>query len=584
MPESVSSERTSDVQPQAAGASYISVQAGDVDPHPSGLAIIASKISPATPARSVLTRRRLSEWFGQQVRARLILVSAEAGYGKTTLLSEFALETRDRCVWYRIETSDGDWITFLSYMVATLRGISPDFGRSTEALLRNVAAMGSSREIVLGQFLADLSALDISRVAVILDDYHLVEASSDVRMIMGRMLERAPDGMYFILAGRGRPNLGLGRLLAQGRVSELTIDDLRFTRAEIVELFSTVYGQPLDDEACQVIATRTEGWAASLQLVSASIAVSQPEEVSAFIDALSGATGPIYEFLAEEVLTRLSTRTQLILTHASLVDHVRPEFVVAALSVTSSEPDRAAVERALDEVETLGLLGHRGNAAGGRRLHPLFQEFLQVHLQRDSSPGQVRAMHHAIATEAIHVDWLLAARHFALAEEPDVAMDVLGSAASEALGTGAWGAAVEIVELMPETSPPTAVKVIQARALISDGFPDNALEVLEGIDRSGLSSEERGLVGLTAAAIHHMNGDAGLLTSEVEAVADDTQVPAPLRDVAVSWRRLLHAISAAASPMPCNHSVTSRLTSVGTDSTTSRCHASQLRVRGAGSR
>ena len=100
---------------------------------------------------------------------------------------------------------------------------------------------------------------------------------------------------------------------------------------EIEQLFSTTYGQPLDDEACRIIAERTEGWAAGLQLVAASIAVSQPSEVAAFISALSGATGPIYDFLAEEVLTRLSPETQRVLMHASFVDRVEPEYVVPHL-------------------------------------------------------------------------------------------------------------------------------------------------------------------------------------------------------------------------------------------------------------
>ena len=299
--------------------------------HSSGLAIIGSKIGPAAPARSVLARPRLVDWFGQHAHARLVLINAEAGYGKTTLLSEFANYTRDRVVWYRLERSDGDWITFLSYLTAALRDIWPDFGQPTEALLRNVAALGSSREVVLAQFLADLSSANTGRVAVILDDYHLVEASPEVRMIVSRMLECAPEGMYFILSGRGTPNLAVGRLTGQGRVHGLNIDDLRFTLTEIDQLFATTYGQPLDSDACRVIAERTEGWAAGLQLVAASIAVSQPHEVGEFIRALSGATGPIYDFLAEEVLTRLSPQTQRVLMHASLVDRVETEYVFVAL-------------------------------------------------------------------------------------------------------------------------------------------------------------------------------------------------------------------------------------------------------------
>jgi DNA-binding SARP family transcriptional activator len=507
-----------------------------------GLAIIASKISPAAPARSVLTRPRLVEWFGRQSGARLILVSAEAGYGKSTLLNEFALQTSDRCAWYRMESSDGDWITFLSHMVAALRELDAGFGAATEALLRNVAAMGPSREVVLGQFLADLNHIAQTRIAVILDDYHFVEESQDVRMILSRMLERAPDGMYFILGGRGRPNLALGRLVAQGRVSELTIDDLRFTRAEIDDLFTVTYGQPLDEAACSVVADRTEGWAASLRLVAASVAVTQPNQVATFIDALSGASAPIYDFLAEEVLARMSTSTQRVLMHAALIDRVRPELVSAALSVSDYAHEAATVGPALDDAEALGLLGSKTRSSnGGRRIHPLFRDFLQAYLGREASVAQIRAMHCAIATAAEASDRLVAAKHYALADMPEDGLRVLGSAAGETLGTGAWGAAVEIVDLMPDTPPPVAVKVIKARALISDGYPDDALVLLSAIDCDILTPEERGLVGLTRAAIHHMNGDGRRVVEEIEEVAADPDVPSPLHEVALTWRQILEA-------------------------------------------
>ncbi len=509
--------------------------------HDSGLSIIASKIGRAVPGRSILSRPRLVDWLLNQGRARLVLVSAEAGYGKTTLLDEFALQTRDTCVWYRMEPSDGDWITFLSYMVAGLRDVWPGFGRPTEALLRNVAAMGSSQEVVLAQFLADLSEVENRRIAVILDDYHFVEKSPDIRMILSRLLERAPSGMYFILGGRGAPNLALGRLLAQGRVSELTIDDLRFTLEEIEQLFANTYGQPLDEAACRTIHERTDGWAASLQLISASIAVSEPSEVASFIEALSGAAGPIYDFLAEEVLTRLSPRTQRILMRASLVDRVDTRYVSAALSADGAEDDAQAVSEALDAAEALGLLGGRTSGSSGRRVHPLFRDFLGAQLRETVSTERIRHMHRAIANAAVTDDWLIAAKHYALARDVDDCMRVLGSAAGEALGTGAWGAAVGILDLLPETVAPPAVKVIKARALISDEQLQAALELMTPIDRADLSPEERALVGLTCAAIHHMRGASAELVAEVEAVASDAATPDRLRDVAISWRQLLDA-------------------------------------------
>lgn len=508
--------------------------------HPSGLTIIASKIAPVSAGRSVMHRPRLVDWFEQQRRARLILVSAEAGYGKSTLLTDYAQRSSTMCVWYRIETSDGDWITFLSYMVATLREVDSAFGRATEALLRHVAAMGSSREVVLAQFLADLGTLDGFGLDVILDDYHLVEGSDDVRMVVSRLLERAPEGMRFILAGRGRPNLALGRMLSQARVAELTIDDLRFTRAEIDELFSTTFQQPLGADDCEVIADRTEGWAASLRLVSASIAVSRPSEVGAFIKALSGATGPIYEFLADEVLTRLSEQNQRVLVHASLIDHVRPDLVSAALSVTTDPPSTEVVRDALGQAEALGLLGDR-DGSGANRIHPLFRQFLAHHLEIAAPPAALRSMHVAIAAAAEPSDWLVAAKHYALGAEPDDAMRVLGSAASEALGTGAWGAAVEIIDLMPDTAAPPSVEVIRARALVSEGRTTEALERLAELEQGHLTPEERGLTGLTTATAHHQLGGSGEVARRVRLIVSDTEVPSRLRDVALSWNEMLRA-------------------------------------------
>lgn len=510
--------------------------------HHSGLSIIASKISPASPGRSVLSRPRLVDWMLNQARARVIVVSAEAGYGKTTLFNEFALQTRDSCVWYRLESSDGDWITFVSYLVAAFRDVWPGFGRSTEALLRNVAAMGSTQEVVLAQFLSDLGDVEDRRVAVILDDYHLVEESPDVRMILSRMLERAPAGMYFILGGRGVPNLALGRLAGQGRVSDLNIDDLRFSAVETERLFQC-HGQPLDPETCRMITERTGGWAASLQLVAASIAVRQPSEVANFIEALSGATGPIYDFLAEEVLTRLSQQTQRMLTYASLVDQVRTRYVTAALLAAGEAVDAEAVERAIEEADALGLITDGGPTSDGLRIQALFRDFLQVHLQRITTPTQIREMHRAVARVAEADDWLMAAKHYAAGEEEAETLRVLGTAAGDALGTGAWGAAVAILEPLPTSAAPPAVKVIQARALISDEHIDDALALLKTIDRSELSAEERALVGLTFATVHHMGGSRRELTAEVEAIAADPGVPEPLHEVAVSWKHILDAMS-----------------------------------------
>jgi DNA-binding SARP family transcriptional activator len=518
-----------------------SVMGSSDDELVSSLAIIASKIAPEPQGRTTVTRERLLGWLERQAGARLVLVSAEAGYGKSTLLGEYSRRSVIPCVWYRIDASDSDWLTFLSYLVATLRQIEPHFGRQTEALLRHVAAMGSSREMVVAQFLAELGDLIDVQVKVILDDYHLAGDSEDVRLIMGRLLEHAPPGFRFILALRGRPNLALGRLTARGLVAELSPEELRFSRPEIEALFGATLGQPLDAHSCDVVEERTQGWAASLQLVSASMAVSRPSEIGAFIDALDGATAPIFDFLAEEVLSRISPRSQRVLLHASLIDDVDPALVTAALTATDEPMERSVVATYLDEARMLGLLGATVEVSSTSRIHPLLRQFLEHQLATSTPPEQMRELHAAIARAAEHSAWLAAAKHYALAGQEDDAMRVLGSAAGEALGTGSWGAAVAVISLMPNASPPPAVEVIKARALLAQGKAVQALHILDKLDSKPLGPSDRALLSLTRATAHHQEGNTVGLAEEVFKIAADNQVEPPLRDVSTAWRQLLIA-------------------------------------------
>ena len=420
-------------------------------------------------------------------------------------------------------------------MVATLRELDPEFGRATEALLRQVAAMGSTRDVVLSQFLADLGTLKGREVLVILDDYHLVSGSEDVRLIVGRLLERAPTDLHLIMSCRVRPSLGLGRLAAQGNVAELTTSDLRFSRPEIEELFAKAYAQPLDAHACDVVVERTQGWAASLQLVSASIAVSRPSEVGTFIEALDGATGPIYDFLAEEVLSRMPPLTHRVLVHASLIDRVAAPLVAAALSVTDAAPDLTTVAAHLEEARVLGLLGGPDSGAPGERIHPLFRQFLQHQLVQATSAELIRAMHLEIARVAEQTSWLASAKHYALAGADMESMRVLGSAAGEALGTGAWGTAVEVVALIPDTTPPPAVEVIKARALTSEGRPDEAIANLRRLDRLPLTADEKALVSLARASAFQMAGESDCLWNEVRVLAETGHSDRVVNRLSEAW-------------------------------------------------
>ena len=475
--------------------------------------VILSKVRIPRQRPVTLGRGRLLGWLDQHAADRVVVVRAEVGYGKSTLLADYARRSAVRCAWYRVEESDADWISFLGHMVAAIRVALPGFGTSTEALLRHVAAVGPTRDIVTSSLLAEMSDLSAERTLVVLDDFHLVGDSDDVRSILRRLLESAPDDWHFAIATRGRPALPIGRVAAQGSVAELRTHELRFTRAEVGELFD-VHLHQLTDDALDVVYERTQGWAASLQLVLASVAASRPSEVEPFIAGLSGAQGPIHDFLAQEVLARLDETTERVLVHASLLDRVTPTLVTAALSVTASPADLPTTSRCLLEAEGLGLLLTADDTNVGSRFHPLLRDFLRHQLERTAVDGQVASMHVAIAVAAEKDDWLAAGTHYARGGQPDDAMRVLGSAAYKALGTGAWGAATAVASSTPGAVPPPAVEVIRARALIADGRAAEALTVLDGLQVQSLAVHDQPLLSITRSAALHTLGRIDELTEE----------------------------------------------------------------------
>ncbi|MDQ3486512.1 MAG: hypothetical protein M3468_02110, partial [Acidobacteriota bacterium] len=151
--------------------------------------IIRSKVQPSPVRAQTLTRDRLLDWLAHHMPERLKLITAEAGYGKTTLLADFSSRGLVPCLWYKLETSDRDWVTFLNYLVAAGRQLSPGFAPATAGLLRQMAAIGATRDVIVGSFISELSQLGDDPVLLILDDFHLVDESEDVQAIVGRLLE-----------------------------------------------------------------------------------------------------------------------------------------------------------------------------------------------------------------------------------------------------------------------------------------------------------------------------------------------------------------------------------------------------------
>ena len=204
-----------------------------------------------------------------QADKRLVLLSAPAGYGKTTLLLDFADAVTAPVAWFNADEDDRDLRSFGEYMLASLRQAFPAAGRATHALLQSTR--GSPDPVILAErFTADLSALP-DALNLVVDDYHLVDESLEVGRFLAALLTRLPSGVRLILVGRTIPSLTpetLSLLAAQGEIAGLGMNELRFTTDEVRELFEQCFNLHLPEAEVTRLAAETEGWIAGIRLTT----------------------------------------------------------------------------------------------------------------------------------------------------------------------------------------------------------------------------------------------------------------------------------------------------------------------------
>jgi len=432
----------------------------------------------APPLRDdTLARERLLDWLSVKIHSRVVLLVAEAGYGKTTLLADFSRRTRIRVLWFRLDSGDRDWLGFMAHLVAAVRVHMPAFGSATASLLREAATRMPSLDAVLDTFLRELGSMPADSTALVFDDVHLVDEAADVKTILRELLARSPERMSFVFASRREPPIRLARLRALGEVAELDTDDLRFDAAETERLFSETYALRLEPAVLAELNRRTEGWAASLQLVRAAIHDRNPSQVRTFISSLSGAEGHLYEYLAEEVIGDLPDDLQQFLMRTSILETV--DLVLGPVAAGVSEDEaRSLIQRG----EKCGLLGRRGQAARYVvRAHPLVRDFLRERLVGSLGLPGVKAIHANVAAAAERGSWQIAVRHYLGASLEADARRVFAASIETILAAGQYESAHQLFGAFEGGGlDGTAGLIVKSRIAQQRGALDEAISLAEG--------------------------------------------------------------------------------------------------------
>jgi LuxR family maltose regulon positive regulatory protein len=310
---------------------------------PSSTPLLMTKLAVPSTRVSLVPRPRLSERLEEGLGRKLILVSAPAGFGKSTLLSAWASDLIGRPLpdaWFSLDSGDNDPERFWRYFITAVDQLQPGSGKTALALLGSPQA--SPIEAVLTTLLNELVDLSTDAVLVI-DDYHLIE-SQTIHEALTFLIDHLPPRMHLVIATRADPSLPLPRLRARGEMTELRADDLRFTSEEAASFLSEVMGLELMAEDIAELEGRTEGWIAGLQM--AALAMRDHADVPGFIAAFAGSNRHVVDYLAEEVLARQSEGLQTFLLETSILDRMCAPLCNAVAGHTDGQTTLERLEQA----------------------------------------------------------------------------------------------------------------------------------------------------------------------------------------------------------------------------------------------
>jgi LuxR family maltose regulon positive regulatory protein len=233
--------------------------------------LIHNKVTPPHYVTPTLRRGRLLDWLHAMSTCRAIVIAADAGYGKTTLLWQWEREVAFPCYWYKLDRNDRDWSLHISYLIEAINQRHPGFGRRAHSMLEQLGGPGSSRPGVAAYLLAEMYEKLTEPCTFIIDDWQFVASVTEVRGLWNQILRDAPPTCRFVFLSRAKPQLQFARFKTHAGYAEMRTNALRFTDREINELFRDIYSDPLDPIDLVELERRTEGWAASLQLVEVSL-------------------------------------------------------------------------------------------------------------------------------------------------------------------------------------------------------------------------------------------------------------------------------------------------------------------------
>lgn len=426
--------------------------------------VLQTKLYIPQPRPELVPRPNLIERLNDGLHRKLTLISAPAGFGKTTLVSNWIYETANRSsanrvAWVSLDEADNDPTRFLTYLIAALQTAQPDMGKTLFTVLQS--PQPPPIEHLLTDLINQLAALP-GRVILALDDYHLIDNRA-VHLALTFLLGHLPPRLHLIILTRSDPPLPLARFRGRGELSELREPDLRFTLDETKAFLNQVMGLDLTPKAVATLERRTEGWAVGLQL--AALALQGRADKADFIAAFAGDHRYIIDYLTDEVFEQQPRVVQTFLLQTSILERLSSALCDAVLEIEdwklkiSSEGGQSPLaniqspsQKMLEYLAQNNLfITPLDDRRQWYRYHHLFADLLRYRLKQ-TYPAQVPELHrHAAAWYAAHDSIEEALHHTLATDDFNRAADLIEPITSPMIGRGEAKTVQDWIEALPET-------------------------------------------------------------------------------------------------------------------------------------
>src|SRR5712692_1224706 len=496
-----------------------------------GMLVLSGRLAPPRLPTVLVEREPLLSALDGALATPLTLLSAPAGFGKTTLLSTWARRHEAQVAWLSLDELDNTPTRFWVSLITALRcceNCTPNVGETTMALLQS--PQPPPLPAILSALLHELESREVQPIPIVLmvDDYQVIEEPS-IHESMSFFLEHLPAPLHLILSSRMDPDLPLARWRVRGQLTEIRAADLRFQESEASQYLGQMLSPPLSEEEVRQLVSRTEGWVGGLHL--AALTLQKRADRAAFLQAFTGSQRYLLDYVQQEILARLPNTVRDFLLHIAILSRLDATVCQAV----TAEPERRVSQQMLEWLERANLfLVSLDEERRSYRLHDLFREALLSTLHT-THPERVPVLHHRAASfyEA-QGEWAEAITHALQAADYSTAARLMEQTVEQFWLRGEAATITRWVLALPEVLAGEHARLLFTTAL----FLLNTVVQTTREQRSWFYQEARQLMARVEAAVQAQTDETNSQISATGADAGDVDRGAQAAEHALLQRRL----------------------------------------------